>query len=74
METTYAAMSHVARPARPAVWRATRSACAAVGRAIAAAVRNDALDRVFMTSSSAQFAALPRREQNRLLDSGFRPR
>jgi len=51
------------------VWPAVRSACSAVVRALAASARDDTLDR----SSAAGFAALPRREQNRLLDRGFRP-
>ena len=55
--------------AKRPVWPAFRSACVAVLRALAENARDDTLDR----SSTDGFAALPRREQNRLLDRGFRP-
>jgi hypothetical protein len=74
MEAAYvdASRAEVA-PTESRVWPAARSLCAAVVRALAANARGGALDRVFTTSSAAGFAALPRSQQNRLLDSGFRP-
>jgi len=74
MEATYIHASRTeARFAANAVWQVAKSACSTVARALAEGARGDVLDRTFTTSSSAQFAALPRGQQNRLLDCGFRP-
>jgi hypothetical protein len=54
-------------------WAELRAVCSAVFRALAANARDDALDRVLTTPSSPGFAALPRDQQDQLLDRGFRP-
>jgi len=74
MEATFTDTAHVeARPFRGGLWESLKSWGSALAGALADGARNDSLDRVFTTSSSASFAALPRSQQDRLLDRGFRP-
>jgi hypothetical protein len=75
MEATYSHTPFAARPQplKRTRWEGTRAALSAVARALAESARGEELDRLFSTSSEAQFAALPRGQQNRLLDRGFRP-
>jgi hypothetical protein len=54
------------------LWGLLTWSLALVG-ALADGARGDSLDRLLTTSSSAQFAALPPRQQDRLLDRGFGP-
>ena len=54
-------------------WEATKTAFRVLGRVLAESVKGDDFNRAFTSPSGAQFGALPRSQQNRLLDRGFRP-
>lgn len=74
MEATYTDTAHVeAQPIRGRLWESLKSWRSAFAGVLADGARNDSLDRLFTTTSSASFAALPRSQQDRLLDRGFRP-
>jgi hypothetical protein len=53
--------------------RRVPSWCSALVGVLADGVRDDSLERLFASSRSAQFAALPPRQKSRLLDRGLRP-
>ena len=46
---------------------------ASLARVLVDGARGDSFDRVFTTSSASLFTTLPRSQQNRILDRGFRP-
>jgi len=74
MEATYTHGTFVEAPVssvRP--WEATKAAVRVLGRVLAEGVKGEDFNRAFTTSSDAQFAMLPRSQQNHLLDRGFRP-
>jgi hypothetical protein len=74
MEATYIPGKSVEAPVfsvRP--WEATKAAVRVLGRVLAESMKGDDFNRAFTTLSGAQFAALPRGQQNRLLDHGFCP-
>ena len=74
MEATYIPGRLVETPISGArQWEATRAAFRVLGRVLAESVKGDDFNRAFTTSSAAQFAALPRGQQNGHLDRGFRP-
>lgn len=62
-----------ANPNRTALRKSLKAVCSALAGVLADSARGDSLDRLLTTSSSASFAALPRSQQDRLLDHGFRP-
>ena len=69
-----ATLTDTTRPeARPksTPWETAKFWFSAVAGALAEGARDDALDRLLTTSASASFSALPRSQQNRLLDRGF---
>jgi hypothetical protein len=73
MEATYIPVRVVEVPVsntRP--WEAAKAALRMLGRVLAESAKGDDFDRAFSSPSGAQFAALPRAQQNRLLDRGFR--
>ena len=75
MDATFSSTPRaVSRSARNTPWELVRSGCSAVFGVLAHGARNESLDRFLTTSSSAQFAALPRTQQSRHLDRGFGPR
>jgi len=73
MEATYITGQFIEAPVSGVgPLEATRAALRLLGRVLADGVKGDEFNRAFTTSPGAQFAALPRSEQNRLLDRGFR--
>jgi hypothetical protein len=56
-----------------AVWAVMKQAGRGLVAMVADCARGDDLNRLFNTSSAAQFAALSHGQQNRLLDRGYRP-
>ena len=62
-----------ARRTRRTPWALLRSWGSALAGALAEGARDESLDRLFTTSTAAQFAALPRSQQDRVLDRGVRP-
>jgi hypothetical protein len=74
MEATNIAGQLVETPISSATpWQATKTAFRMLGRVFAEGVRGDDFNRAFTSAPGAQFRALPRSQQNRLLDRGFRP-
>jgi hypothetical protein len=61
------------RPTGTTPWKSWRSWCSVLARVLADGARDDSLDRLLTNSSSASFATLPRGQQDRLLNQGFRP-
>lgn len=56
-----------------APWQATKTALRAIVRVLGESATGDDFNRAFTSLPDAQFGALPRGQQNRLLDRGFRP-
>lgn len=75
MEATYTHTLVAAQPrlSRSALRGRAMVALRALTHALVEGARGNELDRLFTTSSSAQFSALSRGQQSRLLDRGFRP-
>jgi hypothetical protein len=74
MEATFTETAGVeANPHRTALRKFLKAVYSVIAGVLADGARGDSLDRVLATSSSASFAALPRSQQDRLLDRGFRP-
>ena len=74
METTYIPGQFVEAPISGArQWEATKAAFRMFGRVLAESAKGDDFNRAFASPSGAQFAALPKGQQSRLLDRGFRP-
>ena len=74
METTYIPGQFVEAPISGArQWEATKAAFRMLGRVLVESAKGDDFNRAFASPSGAQFAALGKGQQNRLLDRGFRP-
>jgi hypothetical protein len=74
METTNIPGQLVAAPISSTTpWEVTKTAFRVVGRVLVEGARADDFNRAFTSPPGAQFGALPRSQQNRLLDRGFRP-
>ena len=71
MEATLTDTTRAEARLRSTPWETAKSCCLAVAGALAEGARDDSLDRLLTTSASASFSALPRSQQNRLLDRGF---
>jgi len=73
MEATYIPVQVVEAPIPGArQWNATKAALRMLGHVLIESAKGDDFNRTFATAPGAQFAALPQRQQNRLLDRGFR--
>jgi hypothetical protein len=74
MEATFTDTACVeANRNRSTLRESLKAVCSAVTSVLVDGARGGSLDRLLTTSSSASFAALPRGQQDRLLDRGFRP-
>jgi hypothetical protein len=56
-----------------APWQATKAALRALCRLLLESARGEDFNRAFSGTPGAQFGALPKDQQNRLLNRGFRP-
>ena len=72
MEAMYTAPVTVGSPAGTTFRNAARNAVRAIAAVLAEGVRGEEFSSRFTTPSSAHFAALPRSEQGRQLDRGYR--
>ena len=70
MEATYTVVAARIRVGR---WTTMKSILRAVAAVFAEGARGHEFNRRFSTPSTAQFAALPRGQQNQVLDRGARP-
>jgi hypothetical protein len=73
MEATFSDSPRVeARSTRTTLFELLKFAFSELAGVLVDGARGDAVDRLLTSSSSASFSALPRSQQDRLLDRGFR--